>query len=797
MEGSRFGTTPRQPPGPRPPLHVLLLEDKAGDADLIVHELRRGYEPIARRVTSREEMLKALNEGSWQIVLLDYTLEGGGTALESLASLAEFDIDLPAILISGPIGEEEAADALRAGANDFVNKGNLTRLVPAVARELNQVEARRLRREGDEALKHSSARLELALDAGGMASWEWDLKSGWLGRSERLEAMFGLQPGEFGGTYEELIERVHPDDRVLVGTSIGEAMNQDSPPIVYRAVWPDGSIHWHERKSQHVLDADGQFQGMAGVTFDVTEREEAARSLRESEERFRLIAEHAHDLIALLDGEGRFRYVSPSCEPMLGYPTRKLIGTVASDLIHPEDRPEPPIWGAAVHREYRLRKADGDWIWVEGRSYEIEGRTESHSAVIARDISERKRSEAARLVLEDELRQAQKMEAVGQLAGGIAHDFSNLLTVISGYTQILLARPGLDTEGQKAITEIGKAADWATRLTGQLLAFSRKQVLEPRVLNLNDVVNEIQRMLDPLIGQSIQFSTGLADDLGNISADPGQIEQIIMNLVVNARDAMPEGGKLLLATGHAALPDPGVERLPDAKPGDYVVLTVTDTGHGMDAATAERIFEPFYTTKARGAGTGLGLSTVYGIVKQCDGAIEVESTPGEHTTFRLYFPRVAEKAEPLVLQVEACRELRSERESLQGSGTVLLVEDEEALRAIGKEILEAYGYNVLLAGDGVAALELARDHTDPIRLLMTDILMPNMGGIELAERLSALHPELKILYTSGYNDSGSSIQRVSGSRYLQKPYVMEHLARTLRDLLDSRDPPAPGPPAPL
>jgi two-component system cell cycle sensor histidine kinase/response regulator CckA len=788
-QGSRFGAVPRQSPGPRLPLRVLLLEDQASDADVIVHELRRGYKPMARRVTSREEMLEALNEGSWQVVLLDYALEGGGTALESLAALAEFDSDLPAILISGSIGEEEASDALRAGANDFVNKGNLTRLVPAIARELHQVEERRQQVEGVEMLKQTSERLRLALDAGGMASWEWDLKLGWLGWSDRLEALFGLKPGEFGGTYEELIERVHPDDRELFGASVEEAINRDSPAVVYRAVWPDGTVRWHERKSQRVLDHDGQFQGMAGVTFDVTEREEASTSLRESEERFRMIAEHAHDLIALLDGEGRFRYVSPSCEPMLGYSARRLVGTVASELIHPDDRPEGPIWGAGARREYRLRRANGDWVWFEGRSYNTEGRKQSHVAVIARDISERKRAEVARLLLEDELRQAQKMEAIGQLAGGIAHDFSNLLTVISGYTQILLARQGDSAEGSQEIREIARAADWAARLTGQLLAFSRKQVVEPRVLNLNHTVNEIQTMLEPLIGQSIELSIALAKDLGSISADPGQIQQIIMNLVINARDAMPDGGKLQLTTGQVTVPEASVERPPEATAGDYVLLAVTDTGHGMDPAAAGRIFEPFYTTKARGAGTGLGLSTVYGIVKQCGGEIDVESELGVGTTFRLYFPRVGEEAESPVPQLPV------DTVSLHGSETVLLVEDQEALRAIGKQILEAYGYTVLVAGDGVAALEIAHAHPDPIRLVMTDIMMPKMGGIELAERLSTLHPELKILYTSGYNDSGSSIQKVAGSLYLQKPYGMEDLARTLRELLGSPQPAAPRPPS--
>ncbi len=772
----------------RPPLHVLLLEDQAGDADVIVHELRRGYDPIARRVTSLEEMLEALNDGSWQIVLLDYTLEGGGTALQSLAALAEFDIDLPTILISGPIGEEEAADALRAGANDFVNKGNLTRLVPAIARELQQVEARRHRREDVEALKQSSERLRLALDAGGMASWEWDIEVGWLAWSERLEALFGLEPGEFGGTYEELIERVHPDDRELVGASIEEAMNTDSPAVVYRAVWPDKTVHWHERKSQLVLDAGGQFRGMAGVTFDVTDREVAAQSLRESEERFRLIAEHAHDLIALLDAEGRFVYTSPSWQPTLGYPAGELLGTAIADLVDPEDVDDETIWVPGMLRETRLRRADGSWVWVEGRRYVVEGRTGSHLALIARDISERKAAEAAKVALEGELRQAQKMEAVGQLAGGIAHDFSNLLTVISGYTQILLARPDHELQGSKEIIEISKAAEWAARLVRQLLAFSRKQVSEPRPLDLTDIVRETRSMLEPLIGSSIEFSTVLAQDLGSISADGGQIEQVIMNLVVNARDAMPDGGTLLLTTSNVTVAAAPAGSTQVVTAGDYVILTVADTGRGMDPSTAGRIFEPFFTTKARGAGTGLGLATVYGIVKQGGGEIEVDSEPGVGTAFRLYFPRIAAKPEPFKPQP-----LRDER-LLNGTETILLVEDEETLRAIGKEILEAYGYTVLLAAEGGEALATMRDRAEPVHLLMTDVLMPGMGGLELADKLSALQPGLRILYTSGYNDNGSGMKRIQGSRYLQKPYGMQQLARTLRDLLDS--PPPAAPPSP-
>ena len=758
---------------PSRPLHVLLLEDSPADAELILHELRRGgYEPVARRVSSRAEMLEALSDGSWQIVLLDYTLFGGETALEALASLAELNVDLPALLISGVIGEEEAADALRAGARDFVNKGNLTRLVPAVARELDQVEARRERREGEEALRQSEQRLRLALDAGGMGSWEWDLVSGRLNWSEKLEVMFGLEPGTFGGTYAEFIGLVHADDRELVGASVEQAIEHDSPAVVYRAQWPDGTVRWHERKSQRVRTEGGRSRGMAGVTFDVTEREEATLALRESEERFRLIAEHARDLIGLLDVEGRARYLSPSWESILGYPAGALLGTVVLDLIHPDDRLEGSKLDAGLPRELRLRRADGTWLWVEGLSYEIRGRSESEFAVIARDISERKHAEMARDVLEDELRQAQKMEAVGQLASGIAHDFNNLLTVISGYTEILLRRLGREAEGSREIAEVSKAADQAALLTRQLLAYSRKQALESRALDLNKVVTETKTMLDRLIGDIIEVSTTLADDLGNISAGEGQVEQIIMNLGVNARDAMPDGGTLMLETRNVTLAD----KRPDARPGDYVLLAVTDTGHGMDAARARRIFEPYYTTKARGAGTGLGLSTVYGIVQQNGGHIEVESEPGTGTTFRLYFPGVAQDADAVSPKPAVQR-------SLMGSETILLVEDEEAVRGVGRAMLETYGYTVLLAGDGDAALKVAQKHPQPIQLLMTDILMPNMGGLELAERLSTLRPDLKVLYTSGYNDSGGPEQQLAGSRYMQKPYAMEDLGRTLRDLL--------------
>ncbi|HVC88948.1 MAG TPA: ATP-binding protein [Gaiellaceae bacterium] len=489
------------------------------------------------------------------------------------------------------------------------------------------------------------------------------------------------------------------------------------------------------------------------------------------------------DAVLVVGLDGVILAANVHCEAVLGYRPDELVGT-SVDMLIPEELRVPHT---SQHRAYfaaapRVRPMGGDLelraLHHNGYCIPVEislapvlaadGAAEMAVAVI-RDMTER-------LELEAELRQSHKMDAVGQLAGGIAHDFNNLLTVISGYTAILGRRVGLEGEGSRELAEIGKAAARAAGLAGQLLAYSRKQALKPKVLDLNNLVTEIQAMLERLIGEHIEFSTVLAENLGSISADAGQIEQIIMNLVVNARDAMPEGGTLLLETRNLTLAD-STNRRPDMPPGDYVVFAVTDSGQGMDAATAGRIFEPFYTTKARGAGTGLGLSTVYGIVAQSGGYVEVESEPGIGTSFRLNFPQVAEAA-------EAFSPKPPDERPLTGSETILLVEDEETLREVGREMLEMYGYTVLLAGDGAAGLELAQNHPDPIQLLMTDILMPKMGGIELAERLSTLRPELKVLYTSGYNDSGGSLQMVAGTRYLQKPYAMEDLARTLRKLLD-------------
>ncbi len=640
-----FGATPEQLPGAPPPLHVLLLEDSAADADLILHELRRGgYEPVARRVVSRGEMLEALSDGSWQIVLLDYSLKDGETALEALASLAEFSLDLPAILVAGVIGAEEVADALRVGARDFVSKGNLTRLVPAVARELAQVEARRQQRDGEEALRQSEQRLRLALDAGGMGWWENDLVSGQLHLSDKLELMFGLEPGAFGGTYAEFIGLVHPDDRELVGASIEQAITLDAPATVYRALWPDGTVHWHERKSQRVGDADGRFKLITGVTFDVTEREEAAQALGESEERFRLIAEQARDLIALFDDEGRYLYLSPSWESILGYPAVALLGTVVSELIHPDDWPEGTKLGAGQARELRLRKADGAWLWVEALIYGVEGRDASRLAVIARDISERKRAEVERQLLEEELRQAHKLDEVverlreldrlkDEFIAVVSHELRTPLTSIIGYLELMQnpATGELSKEQREFAAIIERNAQRLLHVMSDLLSLAQiesgKFRLELGKADLAALAEDAVESARPAAERRHIVLTLTAEPVPALEGDHTRLAQLLDNLISNALKFTPEGGRVEI----------GVRT-----EGGSAVLEVTDSGMGISAEEQERLFERFFRTAAATdsgiQGTGLGLAITKAIVSAHGGTISVESEEGHGTVFRVQLP---------------------------------------------------------------------------------------------------------------------------------------------------------------
>jgi two-component system cell cycle sensor histidine kinase/response regulator CckA len=512
------------------------------------------------------------------------------------------------------------------------------------------------------------------------------------------------------------------------------------------------------------------------------------RTTRQSEARFQSLVQHSSDVLTILGRDRKVLYMSPSFERIFGFHVKQFLGFRLREYLHPEDRQrvldavgaivkEP---GGTCSVELRSRHRDGHWIHLETVMTNLFHEPSVAGMVInSRDITERKKAEEALRDSEEKLRQAQKMEAVGQLAGGVAHDFNNLLAVIIGYADLLRRRlPADDERAIRQVEEISKAGNRATDLTRQLLAFSRKQVLQPKVIDLNAVIGDLDKMLRRLIGEHIEMRSLLETELGQIKADPGQIDQVLMNLAVNARDAMPDGGSLTIETSNVELGGGFTQRNRPVEAGSYVMIAVSDSGCGMNTELQSRIFEPFFTTKDKGKGTGLGLSTVYGIVQQSGGTIWVYSEPGHGTTFKIYLPRVDEKVIADAPAVE-------ESMKLSGTETVLLVEDEEAVRHLAQEVLQSNGYRVLDAGNGNEAIKVAEGHQGIIHLMVTDVVMPQLGGRELAEKLSVTRPEMRVLYMSGYTDDAIVHHGVLNGRaaFLQKPFASDALALKVREVL--------------
>jgi PAS domain S-box-containing protein len=491
----------------------------------------------------------------------------------------------------------------------------------------------------------------------------------------------------------------------------------------------------------------------------------------------RLITENIRDLIGMLDQEGRYLYASPSYRHVLGYSPTTLIGAVMFDFIHPDDLPSArELWAQAmasqtIQATLRTRHADGSWRWLEIAGTVIARQGAPSVVMVSRDVTERRRLQA-------ELLQSQKMETVGRLAGGVAHDFNNLLTVITGYADVALASVAPDDVVREDLDAILKAAQRAANLTRQLLTFARKQVIEARVINLKDLVLELNNLLRRLIGEDIELVVRLAPDLWPVRADPSQIEQVLVNLAVNARDAMPHGGILTIETANAELKRAETQHV-DVVAGPYVLLAVSDTGVGIAPGVQEHIFEPFFTTKSPGQGTGLGLATCYGIIAQHGGYIWPYSEAGQGTTFKIYLPRAQSVA-------DLDQPDRGAEQPPRGSEVILLAEDEESVRALTARMLRKLGYTVLEAVDGEDALQIAQAYGGPIDLLLTDVVMPRMGGPRLREQLVDIYPSVRVLYMSGYTDNALINQGrlEEGVDLLPKPFAPLALARKVRDALD-------------
>ncbi|HKV05644.1 MAG TPA: PAS domain S-box protein [Candidatus Acidoferrales bacterium] len=580
----------------------------------------------------------------------------------------------------------------------------------------------------------------------------------------------------------QLFELVHPEERAWVEQLAARREGDLSAPLLRTERRYIRLDHREIQLDSLVKPVLYQGQPSTQVAFrDISERKRAEEKLQQSEERFyKAFNVNPEPLIINTLSEGRYVDVNDSFLRVTGYRREEVIGRTAREMNlwkRHEDRARylETLSGKRSVRDLEIifqTKAGAQRTGLISAEF-IDIGGEKCAIAVIRDVTERN-------VLELQLRQAQKMEAIGQLTGGIAHDFNNLLGVIIGYGDTLEAQLDQGSKLQKSAVQIQKAAQRAASLTRQLLAFSRQQMLEPAVLGLNTIVVDLQKMLKRLIGENIELTAVLDPELGRVKADQGQIEQVLINLVVNARDAMPHGGTLRIETANLDADGKYVRQYPPMSPGSFIMLAVTDTGVGMDPETQAHIFEPFFTTKERGKGTGLGLATVYGVVKQSGGFIWVRSEPGHGTTFTVLLPRVEEPVTTVAAET-------SSTDSWRGSETILLAEDEESLRKLIVNMLSDNGYSVLEAANAGEAVEMARKVRGKIDLLLTDVVMPGMSGPELANELVSLYPGIKVLYMSGYAEFGSRQNRASRQDHplLQKPFTQQTLARKVREVLKS------------
>lgn len=569
-------------------------------------------------------------------------------------------------------------------------------------------------------------------------------------------------------------------------------------PAVHRHKAWTGELVLQHFKTQNRVDAltsmfvvDDRLSqkpvAIAMICRDISDRRQIERALLESEERYRMLADNPYELIAELDENAHFIFASPNFEAILGYSPEQLLGSPGIDIIHPEDR-EAVRRGltsafanlATRHGSYRALHRDGSYRWLETTMHTYRTPNSKVMAVIiSRDITERVESNEALRQTEQKLQQSQKMEAIGRMAGGIAHDFNNLLTAITGYCDLLLEELGAQHPARADAEEILKASERAAALTHQLLAFSRRQVLQTRILDLNNLVADMDRMLRRLIGEDVELVTLLDGAAWPIKADPGQLQQVLLNLVVNARDAMPRGGRITIETANTTRDDTVSTELDEIPAGEYLTLSVSDNGTGMTPEIRAMIFEPFFTTKESGKGTGLGLSTVIGIVQQSGGYIEVESEDGGGACFVIYLPRATE--------VPMLPERYRSPEQFQGSETIVVVEDSEPVRKLVVRCLDRHGYTVLEAISGVEALRYFNRHPDPIHLLLSDVILPKMDGFEISKRAREIRPETRVIYMSGFTDDvlWEHGVRAEDITLLEKPFTPSTLLRKVREFLDS------------
>ena len=768
-------------------LRILILEDVPTDAELVERAVRdAGITFTSRHVETRDAFLKQLEDFSPDIVLSDYSMPQF-TGMEALELVKERYPSIPLIIVTGSINEETAVECMKAGAADYMLKDNLKRLGPAVKGVLEKRQMKEEKERAEQELRESEHYFRSLLH-----SMHEDILV--LGADYRIEDVNKTFLTTSGFKREDVIGRFcfevsHGYDEpcekhgeICMHREVLET--GESRTCHHEHLQSEGSRVWVDILLSPLRDKEGNITRVIESVRDVSEMVHMHERVRESEEKYRTILESIEEGYYEVDLAGNFTFLNDAMCRIRGFSRDELMGMSNREYMNPETAKrvykifnEVYRTGKPVKRvEWESIAKDGTINYGEASVLlmkDSNGQPIGFRGIV-RDVSERKR-------LEVQLLHAQKMESIGTLAGGIAHDFNNILTTIIGNASLALMDVGKDGPLREKIEEIKIAGERAASLTRQLLAFSRKQIIHPKVIDLNELLTGIEKMLGRLIGEDVELLTILDPALWQVEADPGQIEQMIMNLAINAKDAMPRGGKLTVETANVDLDGSYFRKhgIKEEQPGTYVMLAVSDTGIGMDKKTQEHIFEPFFTTKEVGKGTGLGLSTVYGIVKQNNGFIWVYSEPGQGSTFKIYLPEVKGDA-------EAEEKERISVENLGGSETVLIVEDDDSLRKLARTVLKQRGYKVLEAENGEDALRVSEAHDGPIDLLITDLVMPKMGGKEVAERLQPLYPQMKVIYMSGYPDNAIVHHDVlaPGLNFFEKPFTPEGLARKVREALD-------------
>ena len=772
-------------PNPKARVRLLIVDDDKDDIELCLRHLRKSdLDFEALTTNTRADFVRQLRERDFDVVLSDYRMKGW-TGIDAVSIVAEIQPRTPLILLSGTLGDELAVDCIKSGVTDYILKHQMARLPVAIRRAQEERSLRDAEIAAVRALRESEERYRILVENAPEAIVVVDGTTGkFVDCNENALRLFGLGRAELlQRSPADLSPERQPDGESSV-TAVKRNLGLASLGHTFGFEWMHRNARGEEIPCEINLVLLPSESGslIRGSIVDISKRKQAEKDLRESEARYRGLVNNSTYGIYWVSHEGNLLDANPALARMLGYdsvPELLALGNSRALYANPADREKVHgeyLLAGRVHATVAWLRKDSKPITVRLNGWQASGSEagKPHVEVIVEDVTEH-------IALEKQLVQAQKFEAIGQLAGGIAHDFNNMIGAIIGWADMGVEETHAAPRLRRYFEKVRQQADRAAALTRQLLAFARRQILEPRNIDMNQAVIETLSLLEKVIGSNISVNANLAPDLAVVRADPVQVEQVLMNLCINARDAMPNGGALSVDTSNVTIDEEFCILQPLAHPGEYIMLAVTDTGTGMDAATLDRIFEPFFTTKEMGKGTGLGLATVYGIIRQHGGFLHVISQPKAGSTFRVYLP-VSTVAEARPSSVEGGRPMDG------GSETLLVAEDHEGLRQLAYETLVNLGYKVLLAVDGEEAVAQFEAHREEIDLALLDVVLPKLSGPDAYTRISKRKPDLPIVFATGYSPDIAMLQKVQeqGLPVLQKPYSPRDLACKVREALDRR-----------